>query len=168
METLEKEVDYSFDKGLVMYTAGFTTRPLEGEPTPSELGKMPGFGKDSKGLFGTGGLFGNKVSSTSLVDIDPYKPTKDVSDLCKSFSSVSSHAISSPTMTFKMSESGKNAKIFSSDGGAPMVRLDFDDHHKMPKNHLQYGEKFFTGRHGDEAVNIFADIFTKSKKMKMF
>ncbi|PIN69297.1 hypothetical protein COV93_06045 [Candidatus Woesearchaeota archaeon CG11_big_fil_rev_8_21_14_0_20_43_8] len=68
-------------------------------------------------------------------------------------------------------ESKKSTKIFSSTGGPPLLRIDREDHHKQPKNHLQYGKGIspLNGegivRNGDEAYDILADIYTKSKNL---
>ncbi|MFH0752343.1 MAG: hypothetical protein V1914_01970 [archaeon] len=64
------------------------------------------------------------------------------------------------------SRADKGVAIFSENGGAPLMRLDFEDHHGMPKNHLQYGEHDYTGRHGNEAAEIFASVFVSNTKIK--
>lgn len=63
--------------------------------------------------------------------------------------------------------SKKGYKIFdSNNGGAPLMRLDFDSHHGLPKNHLQHGEHDYFGRSGKEALEIFTEMYLKNKNIK--
>jgi hypothetical protein len=57
-------------------------------------------------------------------------------------------------------------KIFSSDGGAPLVRIDYKQHEQKPPMHLQYGISDYTERTGDEAAEIFGEILRLNTKIK--
>ena len=56
----------------------------------------------------------------------------------------------------------RSIKIFDSDIKTPLIRLDLVQHEKKPPFHLQYGDEFYTGRHGNEAVDIMGDILKKN------
>ncbi|RME55288.1 hypothetical protein D6777_00975 [Candidatus Woesearchaeota archaeon] len=54
------------------------------------------------------------------------------------------------------------------DGHPPLIRIDRLAHHGLPENHLQYGDNTYTGRHDDEAYDIFGEIFKNAgDKFKM-
>ena len=66
-----------------------------------------------------------------------------------------------------LTASEKSIKIFSEEKrGAPLIRFDFSANHGLPAKHLQYGEKDYCGRSGDEAADILATIFVKNTKIK--
>jgi len=59
-------------------------------------------------------------------------------------------------------------RIMSDERGlAPLLRIDRQAHHKMPANHLQYGKKLYTGRHGDEAYDILAEVYVNNPNIKI-
>ena len=63
--------------------------------------------------------------------------------------------------------SGKRGiKIQSEEGSIPLVRLDFPAMHGLPKNHLQFGEGTYTGRHGNEAADLIAQIIVNNARLK--
>ena len=70
------------------------------------------------------------------------------------------------TITGNGNKTNTSFKIFSSEVDAPLTRLDLEGHHGMPIPHLQHLEKEFFGRGGNEAADIFADVFCKNTKIK--
>lgn len=68
--------------------------------------------------------------------------------------------------SLKLVGTGNSFKIFGGPG-APLLRYDLKSHHGLPEKHLQYGENFYTGRHGDEAADIVAEIIRKNYKIKL-
>ena len=60
----------------------------------------------------------------------------------------------------------KSFKIFKSEGGSPLLRVDRFAHHRMPDNHLQYGHEFYTDRHGDEACDILAEVLKNNSDIE--
>jgi hypothetical protein len=69
------------------------------------------------------------------------------------------------TPLMKLTGTRGGLKIQPIQGGTPIARLDFD-HHEFGDQHLQFGEKTFTGRKGNEAADIFAEILRLNPKIK--
>ena len=61
-----------------------------------------------------------------------------------------------------LEQKGSSFKVFSPDTSTPLLRLDLKPH-EFGKPHLQYGEDLFTGRTGEEASDIFAQILKTSR-----
>lgn len=63
-----------------------------------------------------------------------------------------------------------STKLFGEDEGtAPLIRIDRNSHHGLPKDHLQYGPDIFTGRSGNEAYDVLGDCIQKMQggRLKM-
>lgn len=70
------------------------------------------------------------------------------------------------TPEIRLAGNRNSLKVEPVDGGVPLVRFDFKDH-EFGDKHLQFGEKTFTGRTGDEAAEIFAHILVSNPRIKM-
>ncbi|MFH1210780.1 MAG: hypothetical protein V1645_02575 [archaeon] len=46
----------------------------------------------------------------------------------------------------------------------PLMRIDRHAHDGLPDNHLQFGRGDYTGRHGNEAYDIYAQVFKETKR----
>ncbi|MEK6932714.1 MAG: hypothetical protein AABW56_02870 [Nanoarchaeota archaeon] len=60
--------------------------------------------------------------------------------------------------SFRLESNSKNIKLFSSEVNIPLIRIDREAHHGLPPNHLQLGKSLYTGRSGDEAYDLVAEI----------
>ena len=68
-------------------------------------------------------------------------------------------------------ESGERGlKLFEGEHKAPLVRLDYnaDSNGSKPAKHLQYGKNDYFGESGNEAADIFAQIFVTTKRPLLF
>ena|SRR3989344_1671024 len=82
------------------------------------------------------------------------------------FASLSS-PLSSISGPLRLEGGPRGFKIFEdSKGGAPLMRLDYPSLHGLPEKHIQYGEKDYTGRNGDEAADLLAEILRLNTKIK--
>ncbi len=73
-----------------------------------------------------------------------------------------------PTEPMGFSIKPNSTRLFGEESEPPLLRIDRKAHHGLPKNHLQYGEKDYTGRYGDEAYDILGEVFKKSKRNILF
>lgn len=68
-----------------------------------------------------------------------------------------------PTERIDLSITRGSVKLLPHEGGSPLLRVDRNAHDGKPENHLQFGFGTYTGRHGEEAYDIFAEVFRFSK-----
>jgi len=64
----------------------------------------------------------------------------------------------------------QKTSLIREEGNSPLIRVDREGHHGLPADHLQYGgsdesagEYPYTGRSGDEAYDILAEVYRLSK-----
>ena len=78
-------------------------------------------------------------------------------------SSLPSKPLSSKPLTIK--GTGKSFKIFTPEMNTPLTRIDLKSH-EYGDMHIQHGKKDYFERRGDEAADIFAEIYRLNPKLK--
>jgi len=92
--------------------------------------------------------------------------TKALSDIVNQGMPVIPSSFGSAGSNLRLTGSQGGYKIMDKEkGGAPLVRLDLDNHEYGDK-HIQYGKKEFTSRVGNEAADIFAHILVSNPRIK--
>ena len=144
----------------------FSSRPSMDSPAPIDISFITKTREQYK--FKCNSNFGSALKTESNFG-SAYK--LDVEKLTEQFrasrisSTFGSGSKSEENLYLTASE--KSIKIFSEEKrGAPLIRFDFSANHGLPAKHLQYGEKDYCGRSGDEAADILATIFVKNTKIK--
>ncbi len=73
-----------------------------------------------------------------------------------------------PIEPLGLSVSKGATKFFGPESDIPIMRLDRKPHHGLPDNHLQFGRSDYTGRNGNEAYDIYVQIFKETKRPIIF
>lgn len=61
-----------------------------------------------------------------------------------------------------------STKLFVEEVKSPLIRIDRKAHDGLPTDHLQFGANTYTGRHGNEAYDIVAEVMKSTKRELLF
>lgn len=73
-----------------------------------------------------------------------------------------------PLKPIGLSVSTGSTKFFDPDVGSPLLRVDRDNHHNKPYDHLQYGSTDYLNRSGNDAYDIAAEVFRMTRRPVIF